>query len=282
MTANPIPGFSDQRYFHVALMSPRMRDFDTKWIWNNLGKGCKICPGRHKRAVFQGGAVEFRVAEESPLFAGSVAGREALATSKRLTECGYDIFGGSVGPLVMMGTGYSALTRVLVSRLISRGLLSKAWFLIPQLDDIVGSCRGAEDVGAPMRFTITGFSAFLPGVKELRLLRLGGTDVFGSGLVEEIERWLEARSSEKPMLGQDAPGKELDPLLYQTIRVKAVGNLSGAAVSVSLVGDGGCKLWLRKNAVNLPEFAGAISTLYKSGRFDTSAEPPSWSEDSEI
>src|ERR1017187_7423590 len=120
MTANPISGLSDQRYFHIALMSPRTRDFDIKWLWNNLGRGCKINPGRHARAVFPGGVVEFKVAEESPLFAGSVASREALATSKRMTECAYDIFGGSVGALVMMGTGYSALTRVLVSRLISR------------------------------------------------------------------------------------------------------------------------------------------------------------------
>jgi hypothetical protein len=283
MTNDPISGLSDQRYFHVALVSPRTRDFDIKWVWNNLRKDSTICPGRYKRVAFEGGAFEFKTAEESSLFAGSIATREALATSKRLTHCAYDIFGGSAGKLVLLGTGYGALTRTLVSRLISRGLLSRAWFLTPRLHDIVEACRGPEDSSVSIKFTITGFSAFVPGVKNLKSLRLGGTDVFGSGLVKEIEHWLQTRGREE-LAGEKAKveHKEWRPLLYQAVRLKAVGALSGSAVSVSLAGDGGCKMWLRKNAVNLPEFAATVSTLHDLGRFETTADAPSWSDDGEM
>jgi hypothetical protein len=281
MIGDPISGLSDQRYFHVALVSSRTRDFGIKWVWNALRKDCKICAGRYKRTVFEEGDFEFKTAEESPLFAGSTTSREALATAERNAYCAYDVFGGSAGKLVMLGTGYAALTRVLVTRLVSRGLLSQAWFLVPRLYDIVDACRGGEDASLPMRFTITGFSAFIPGVKNLRVLRLGGADVFASGLVNHIERWLQTRGSEENGVAQ-AGKKEVHPLRYQAIRLKATGNLSGAAVSATLAGDGGCKMWLRKNAINLPEFGTAVLTLNRVGRFETTAEPPTWSEESEV
>jgi hypothetical protein len=280
MIGDPISGLSDQRYFHVALVSSRRRDFDIKWVWNTLRKDCKICAGRYKRTAFEGGDFDFKTAEESPLFAGSTASREALATADRQAYCSYDVFGGSAGKLVMLGTGYAALTRVLVSRLISRDLLSQAWFLVPRLHEIVDGCRRREDdPSLPTRFTVTGFSAFVPGVKNLRMLRLGGSDVFASGLVDHIEHWIQ-RGSEENEAGQ--AGKQVNSLSYQAIRLKATGTLSGAAVSVTLAGDGGCKMWLRKNAINLPEFATAVLTLNRLHRFETTAEPPTWSDESEL
>lgn len=279
MVGDPISGLSDQRYFHVALVSSRTRDFGIKWVWNALRKDCKIGPGRYRRSVFEGGDFEFKTAEESPVFAGSDTSRKALATEGK-DHCAYDVFGGSAGKLVMLGTGYAALTRALITRLISRGLLAQAWFLVPQLHEIVEGCRGGEDSSLAMKFTITGFSAFVPGVKNLRMLRIGGADVFASGLVGHIEHWLQTRGSEEKIA--DEALEEVHLLSYQAIRLKATGTLSGAAVSLSLAGDGGCKIWLRKSAINLPEFAATVLALNRLGRFSATAEPPSWSEESEV
>jgi len=231
--------------------------------------------------VFKGGDFEFKTVEESPLFAGSTTSRESLASAEDQSRCTYDVFGGSAGRLVMLGTGYAGLTRLLVTRLVSRGLLSQAWFLVPRLHEIVDACRrGEDDPSLSIKFTVTGFSAFVPGVKNLRVLRLGGADVFASGLVEHIEHWLQTRGGERNEV--DQAGKEVHPLRYQAIRLKATDALSGAAVSVSLAGDGGCRMWMRKNAINLPEFVATVLTLNRLGRFETTAEPPTWSEESEV
>jgi hypothetical protein len=182
---------------------------------------------------------------------------------------------------MIFGTGYASLTRFIVARLVKRDLLSNARFLVPKLHELVDFCRSRQDPDLAMRFTVTGFGAFVPGVKNVKLIRLGGTDVFNSGLVEQIERWLKTRGShEEGSTGIE--DENVHSLQYQAVRVKATGSLSGATVSLSLAADGGCKMWLRKNALNLPAFASAVSTLKGVGEFDLSTEPPKWAEDSGV
>jgi hypothetical protein len=280
MTRDPIPGLSDQRYFHVALVSPRRRDFGLDWIWSALRKDCQVSPGRYKRENLANGSLEFRTAHASPLYAGPSA-REALAISKDSQECAYDVFAGAIGNVVIFGTGYAALTKVLVSRLVKRELPSKALFLVPKLPEIIGFCRAPQASKLPMKFTVTGFTAFIPGVKNLRGICLSGPDVFNSGLVEPIERWLKTRGGENggDTVAADLP---LGSLRYQVVRLKGIGTLSGAAVSLSLADKGGCRMYLRKNAMNLHCFATAVSTLRELGEFDTTTEQPEWADDSEI
>jgi len=235
MRGDPIPGLSDQRYFHVALLSPRRRDFSIDWVWNALRKDCRISSGRFKRESFSDGGLEFRITHEKAVFVRSEGSRKALAVTEGPGECAFDVFGGAVGGLVMVGTGYAALTRVLVTRLVRRELVSKAWFLIPKLYEIVDLSRGQQDNPAlPVKFTVTGFSAFVPGVKNLRLIRLSGTDALNNALVEQIERWLRTRGRETDSdanLTDRCPPRSLQ---YQAIRLKAVGALSGSSVSLSL------------------------------------------------
>ena len=45
MKAEPIPGLSDQRYFHVALLS-RKRGLSLNWIWNTIEQGARLESGR--------------------------------------------------------------------------------------------------------------------------------------------------------------------------------------------------------------------------------------------
>jgi hypothetical protein len=248
-----------------------------------LRKDCKVSRGRFKQESFAGGGLEFRTAQEKASIARSDGARKALAISDGLAECAFDVFGGSIGKVVMFGTGYAALTRLLVGRLVQHDLVSKALFLRPKLYQIVDFSRGRQDPTLPMKFTITGFSAFVPSVKNLRLIRLSGTDVMNNALVEQIERWLRTRGREEGASTNLRSEPPSHPLQYQALRLKAVGALSGAAVSLSLAADGVCKMWLRKSAVNLPEFAKAVSTLQDLGEFETTAEPPtSWSEEAEV
>lgn len=282
MIGDPIPGLSDRRYFHVALLAVRNRDFRMDWVWSSLRKDCKISQGRFKQADLAGGGLEFKTAHASSSFASS-GSREALATNDGSAECAYDIFGGVANGIVIFGTGYAALTRHFVTRLVRRELTTKARFMVPKLYDIVDFCRSPNgDKKLSMKFTVTGFSAFLPGVKNLRQIRLGGSDVFNSGLVEQIERWLKTRGLEALSDEGGPESEELHSLQYQALRLKAVGVLSGSAASLSLAGDGGCKIWLRKSANNLPEFVDAVSTLKRLEKFDTTTETPSWSEESEV
>src|ERR1022692_3684831 len=160
MTRDPIPGLSDQRYFHMALVSPHGPGLGLNWVWDTLRKDLKVSQGRYRRKLVEDGAFEFKTVEESSSFAGSTVAREKLATSK--SKCEYDIVGGAVGKLIMVGTGYAALTRHLITKLIKRDLLSRARFLVPQLQDIISSFRGPEDAKLPMRYTVTGFTAFVP------------------------------------------------------------------------------------------------------------------------
>jgi hypothetical protein len=236
MIRDPIPGLSDQRYFHVALVSPRRRDFGLDWIWSSLRKDCQVSSGRYKRESLSNGSLEFKTAHASALYAGP-ASREALATTKNL-ECAYDVFAGAIGNVVVFGTGYAALTKLLVSRLVKRDLPSKALFLLPRLHELVDFCRASQAPGLPMRFTVTGFSAFIPGVKNLKGIRLSGPDVFNSGLVEPIERWLKTRGSSDNTGEVAVDGLPLDSLRYQAVRLKAVGTLSGSTVSLSLADKG--------------------------------------------
>ncbi len=280
MTREPIPGLSDQRYFHVALVSPRRSDFGPDWVWNALRKDCKVSSGRYKPEVFADLGLEFRTARAPAVYAGS-GSREALAFADGVADCAYDVFAGSIKGIVIFGTGYAALTRLLVGRLVKRDLASKAWFLIPKMHELVDFCRASQAPDLPMKFTITGFSAFVPGVKNLKLIRLGGPDVFNSGLVEPIERWLRTRGrndSEEIAL-KDRP---VHSLQYQAVRLKAMGTLSGSTVSLSLAASGGCKMWLRKNAMNLQGFATALSTLKDLGEFETTTAVPDWSEDAGV
>lgn len=282
MISDPIPGLSDQRYFHVALLAVRSRDFRMDWVWSSLRKECKISPGRYGRADLAGGQLEFKTAHAGPSYASS-SSREALAFSDASADCAYDVFGGLVNGIMIFGTGYAALTRYLVTRLVRRDLAARARFMVPKLHDIVEFCRSSDDnTKLPMQFTVTGFSAFVPGVKNLRQIRLGGTDVFNSGLVEQIERWLKTRQPHESSVDAVARSEDLHSLQYQALRVKAVGTMSGSAASLSLAGDGGCKIWLRKRASNLNEFVAAVSTLKRLNKFDTTTEAPSWSEEAEL
>jgi hypothetical protein len=221
------------------------------------------------------GGLEFRAAHADPRFASS-GSREALSMSDGSTECAYDVFGGVVNGIVVFGTGYAALTRHLVSRLVKRDLIAKTRFMVPKLHDIVEFCRASHPGKLPMKFTATGFSAFVPGVKNLRQIKLGGSDVFNSGLVEQIERWLKNRGS------SEGSGDAINVLQYQALRLKAVGTLSGSAASLSLARDGACKIWVRKSASNLPEFMDAVLTLKSLDKFETTTKTPSWSEEAEV
>lgn len=279
MSGDPISGLSDRRYFHVALLSSRSRDFDANWIWGVLRKNSKICRGRYDAMDFDSSRFEFRTVEESAVYAGSAASREALASAQGHGVCAYDVFVGSAKKLVIFGTGYAALTRLLINRLASRGLSSQGWFLVPRLDDIVRHCREDEDPSQPVQFTVTGFSAFVPAVKTVRMLRLGGSDVFAGGLVDHIEGWLQRRG---PSAGNSAKVDQEGAFLYQAVRLKATGSLTGSTVSITLAADGGCKMWLRKAAINLPGFAAAVQILNQQKRFDSTTQPPDWSEESEV
>ena len=286
MTGEPIPGLSDQRYFHVALLAAtRTRDFRMDWVWTALKKDFKVSPGRYKRADLPDGALEFKAVHAGAMFA-SPGSRGALAISDDSPECAYDVFGGVANGIVIFGTGYAALTKHLVARLVNRDLVEKARFMVPKLPEIVQFCRTtngqpkSRDIGPSMKFTVTGFSAILPGVKNLRQIRLGGSDVFNSGLVEQIERWLQTRGPEQSQ-GAETLKDTSHSLQYQAVRVKATGTMSGSSASLSLAGDGGCKVWLRRKACNLNEFVDAVSTLKRLDKFDETTEAPSWSEEAE-
>lgn len=277
MLSDPIPGLSDQRYFHVALLAVRSRDFSMDWLWGRLRKDCMISRGRHKKADIAVTGLEFRMVHAEAKYARS-GSREALAISGSSDECAYDVFGCMADGIVVFGTGYAALTRDLVKGLVRRDLITKTRFMVPKLRDIVKFCRSSDgQTKLPMRFTVTGFNAFIPG-KNLRQIRLTGTDVFNSGLVEQIEQWLENRGS------QDRAGdtEDLRSLQYQALRLKAVGTMSGSTVSLGLAGDGGCRIWLRKSAANLPQFMEAVSTLKGLDKFETTTEAPNWSEETEV
>ena len=118
-------------------------------------------------------------------------------------------------------------------------------------------------------------------MKNLKGLRLSGPDVFNSGLVAPIERWLKTRGAEDGgQPGTNGPASA--SLRYQAVRLRATGTLSGSTVSLSLADKGGCRMYLRKNAVNLQAFATAVSTLRELGEFDTTTDQPEWSEESDI
>src|ERR1017187_3362476 len=126
MAGDPIRGLSDQRYFHVALVSPRRGDFGTDWVWRTLRKDCRISSGRHRRDDFaDGGEIEFKTAQAPSVYA-SLQSRETLAIGDGSHDCNYDVFAGTVKGALIFGTGYAALTQFLVARLVKRDLLSKA------------------------------------------------------------------------------------------------------------------------------------------------------------
>jgi len=274
---SPLSGLSDKRYFHIALITPRDGKLSVRWIWNSLDKACKIIDGRYGEKP---GRFDFKRVVEKPDYAGSESARKLLATSRLAKHCAYDLFVGSIGDVFLLGTGYAALTRDLMKRLVAQELLQRAWFLIPEVDEIVRHCRKSNKPNLTMNLTITGFSAFVPSVKNLRTIRLGGSDVFGTGLVDEIEVWLSTRGAIPAPSIQST--REIAPgLRYQAIRLQSTENMSGTGVSLSLASDGSCKMWLRQNAMNLSAFGETLTTLRKLHQFKTSATPPSWSEDSE-
>ncbi len=284
LNSEPIPGVTDQRYYHVAVVSPRGRDFGKDWVWQALQKDANVRQGRFGSGPCPSATeFEFRTVLAPSVFAGSTATRDALASEEDASQCAYDVFIGSIKQLLILGTGYAGLTRLLVSRLVARGLLSEAWFLVPELRQIVELGRQVEDVSHPMKITVTGFNAFVPGVKNLQGLRLSGGNVFSSGLIEQIESWLLTRGAQESESDAEEPARPTDshshPLQYQAVRVRATGALSGSELSFTLRNDGGGKLWLRKNALNLPELAGLIAMLDDLKRFRTTARPPRWAEE---
>ena len=284
LRAEPIRGVTDQRYYHVAIISPKEGGIEKEWLWRALGKEAKVRVGRFGRGPCPSAKeFEFRTIHAPSIFAGSTASRDALASEEDPSECAYDVFIGSTKRLLVLGTGYASLTKLLVHRLVAQRLLTEAWFLVPELRQIVELGRQVEDPSQPMKITITGFNAFVPGVKNLQGLRLSGGNVFGSGLMEHIEDWLVRRgrqeSEDDVAKHENLPERQANSLRFQAVRVRATGAMSGSELSFTLRNDGSAKLWLRKNAINLPELGSLISMLNDLEQFRRTAEPPKWAEE---
>ena len=283
MKAEPIPGLSDQRYFHVALLS-RKRGLSLNWIWNTIEQGARLEPGRLPSLVLGEVRQECRTVTEALTYAGSPESMKLLATPENSGTCDYDLVGAMTNDFVMFGSGYSKLTHDLVKRLVRQKMMARGWFLNPKLTSIaemfqrptgsVAKKAGRLDVA----LSATGLTAMYRGCKNFRGLRFAGADVFGEGFMEVVTGWLE-KSAEKIDSEQDFSEP---PFAYKMMRINAVERTTGGSAAVTMRPDGSYKFWLRKGGANLPEFSAAMSALFRLGLLEERADVPKWAEDEEL
>jgi hypothetical protein len=283
MKKEPIPGLSDQRYFHVAVAS-RKKGLSLKWIWDAMERDAPLRAGRLPSAMSGTVKHECRTITESPIYAGSPESVRALMTSEKPGACDYDIVGSMTDDFVMFGSGYSKLTHILAKRLVQRGMMERGWFFRPRLTSIAEMFqKPAGNVAkraAKLNVALcaTGLTAIYRGCKNFRGLRYSGADVFEEGFMDMVIGWLE-NSAEK-LEGDTEPN--VPPFGYNMMRVKAVDRATGGSAAVTMRPDGSYKVWLRKGGANLPELSSAIDALAVLGLLEEKAEVPKWAEDDEL
>jgi hypothetical protein len=285
MKKEPIPGLSDQRYFHIALLS-RKKGLSLNWIWEAMERDARLKGGRLPSLTSRGVKYECRTIAESPLYAGSPEAVRELATSGTSGTCDYDVVGIMAGDLVMFGTGYSRLTHDLAKRLVRHSMMGRGWFLRPRLNSIAEMFQKPTGAVAKraaqsdVALYATGVTAIYRGSKNFRGMRFSGADVFGEGFIEMVAGWLE-NNAEKATVGGEMESIE-SSFGYNMMRLNAVDRLTGGSASLTMRPDGSYKVWLRKGAANLPDFCSAIRALVALGLVEEKADVPKWAEDDEL
>lgn len=283
MNREPIPGLSDQRYFHVAVLS-RRKGLSLNWIWGALETGAQLGPGRLPSLANGLMKHECRTITESATYAGSPDSVKALATSDDSKTCDYDVFGSVSKDVAIFGSGYSRLTHHLARRLVQQRMMERGWFLKPKLNSIAEMFQKPSGTLAKraarldMAFQATGLSAIYRGSKNFQGLRFTGADVFGEGFIEMVAGWLE-NTAAKVDIEEDSSES---PFGYKMMRINAIDRRTGGCASLTTRPDGSYKVWLRKGGANLPEVSNAFLALSELGLLEERAEVPRWADDEEL
>lgn len=290
----------ESRYFHVALLATRGREWSASELVAQLGN--VVASSSDLSETTQ--KLRFSVPSE---LIRSIDSRALLLGRRQ--NCLVDGFlvqaevpSAAIGRLkssrrvFFLGTAFKEVTKHLRRRVAELGGILT---LRPRYLEVLARGLGSED-----DLVLTGAITELIGSEELKSVRLEGDDIAASRLLDHLDvvpDLLRACERAEAGLSQTRGEPSLEALLSiwhcfrpvesepkmgrarsgeqeswahkpRALKMKSGGGIE--RVSFSLSRDGHCSMWMRQGWSNLPQFERCLGGLVVAGRFSSTSDIP--------